>query len=60
VAGVFAGSAAWWLLLSSLVGFLRHRLRPDALRSINRVSALIILGFGCLALAGLVFLGGSP
>jgi threonine/homoserine/homoserine lactone efflux protein len=60
VSGVFVGSAAWWLLLSGLVGFLRHRLPAVALRSINRMSALIILGFGCLALASLFSLGGSP
>lgn len=54
VAGVFAGSAAWWLLLSSLVGLVRHRLGTDSLRWINRLSGLVIVGFGLFALMSLV------
>jgi len=49
VAGVFIGSAAWWLLLSGGVGFLRHRLGPAALRWLNRLSGVVLLGFGLLA-----------
>lgn len=56
VAGVFAGSAAWWLLLSGMVGFLRDRVGPRALRWINRLSGLIIFGFGLLALLSLIAL----
>jgi threonine/homoserine/homoserine lactone efflux protein len=54
VAGVFAGSAAWWLLLSSLVGLARHRLDRNALGWINRLSGLVLLGFGLLSLLSLV------
>jgi threonine/homoserine/homoserine lactone efflux protein len=59
VAGVFAGSGTWWLLLSGLVGLVRHRVGPDALRWINRLSGLVILGFGVLALISFINLGMS-
>ena len=52
VSGVVMGSAAWWLMLSGLVGVFRERL-GRRLRLINRISGLIILTFGALALAGL-------
>jgi threonine/homoserine/homoserine lactone efflux protein len=51
VAGVFLGSAFWWLLLSGVVGALRSRLDLRALRWINRLSGLVLLGFGIAALA---------
>ena len=50
VAGVFMGSAAWWLLLSSAVALLRGRLTVDGLQWINRISGVIIAGFGVVAL----------
>ena len=53
VAGVFAGSALWWLALSGGVGAARGRFTPRALVWVNRVSGLIIAGFGALALLSL-------
>jgi threonine/homoserine/homoserine lactone efflux protein len=50
VLGVFLGSALWWLILSSGVAWFRNRLTPSALRRINQLSGLIILGFGVSAL----------
>jgi threonine/homoserine/homoserine lactone efflux protein len=49
VAGVFLGSAAWWLLLSAGVGMLRRRMTADGLRWINRVSGSIVLAFAAWA-----------
>lgn len=54
VAGVGVGSAAWWLTLSSLVGLLRGRLTPRALRWVNIGAGLVILGFGVTALVSLI------
>jgi threonine/homoserine/homoserine lactone efflux protein len=51
VAGVFAGSALWWLLLSGAVGVLRERVTPNWMRAINRVSGCILLGFGIFSLS---------
>jgi threonine/homoserine/homoserine lactone efflux protein len=51
VVGVFLGSALWWLTLSGGVGFLREVFSaPASLRWINRVSGVIITGFGVYAL----------
>lgn len=57
VAGVFGGSAAWWLLLASSVSRLRDRLTPHWLRWINVASGLLITGFGVQSLLAAV-LGG--
>ncbi len=53
VAGVFAGSALWWLGLSWAVGALRGRITPVALRRVNVLAGLVILGFGVAALVSL-------
>jgi len=45
-AGVFVGSAAWWLLLSGATGLLRQRLSPESLRWVNRIAAVTLIGFG--------------
>jgi threonine/homoserine/homoserine lactone efflux protein len=50
-AGVFLGSACWWLLLSGGVSLLRSHLRPGALRWVNYLSGILLLAFGVLALA---------
>lgn len=50
VAGVFAGSAFWWLTLSFGVGILRERLTQTHMAWINRISGGIIIAFGAYAL----------
>jgi threonine/homoserine/homoserine lactone efflux protein len=50
VLGVFGGSALWWLFLSGSVNLLRSRLTPRRLRWLNRVSGIVILTFGLVAL----------
>src|SRR5579884_3922324 len=54
VAGVFLGSALWWLILSSLVDLARGRLNPTSLGWANRLSGVILTAFGLLALASLL------
>jgi len=51
VAGVFAGSAAWWVILALGAGKLRDRLGPRLFRAINIVSGLTILGFAAWQIA---------
>jgi threonine/homoserine/homoserine lactone efflux protein len=53
VAGVFLGSALWWLLLSGGVGLLRSRFDARGLLWVNRVSGALIVAFGVFALATL-------
>lgn len=50
VLGVFLGSALWWLILSGATGLMRARLDGGRLVWVNRVSGVIILAFGVLAL----------
>jgi threonine/homoserine/homoserine lactone efflux protein len=54
VLGVFLGSAAWWLLLSGGVGLFRDKFNTQGLLWVNRISGVIILVFGMIALGGLL------
>jgi len=54
VAGVFLGSAAWWVVLVAGAGALRGRLGPRLLRAINIFSGLTILGFAAWQFAQLL------
>jgi threonine/homoserine/homoserine lactone efflux protein len=48
--GVFAGSALWWVVLTTLVGALRSRLTATGLRRVNIASGLLIGAFGIAAI----------
>lgn len=50
VAGVLAGSAAWWCVLAFTVSGLRARVTPGAVRGISTVSGLVIAVLGMLAI----------
>lgn len=54
VAGVFLGSAAWWLWLSATAGWLGGKLAQGGLRWVNIASGAVIAGFGGWQLAGLL------
>ena len=54
VIGVFTGSTLWWVLLSSASSILRNRLSTKSLLWINRISGMIIFGFGIVTLVSLV------
>jgi hypothetical protein len=45
-AGVFLGSASWWLALSAGVGWVSRHGGVRALRGANRGAGAILLGFG--------------
>jgi threonine/homoserine/homoserine lactone efflux protein len=45
VLGVFAGSALWWLILSTGVGVFRARIDDRAMRWINRLSGGLLIAF---------------
>ncbi|MEA3508063.1 MAG: LysE family transporter [Synergistota bacterium] len=50
VAGVFMGSLLWWMTLSGVVGLLRSRFDTGRLMWVNRLSGVIICGFGVFSL----------
>ena len=54
VLGVFFGSAMWWIILSGFTGILRGLFNFKRLQWLNRISGLIIIGFGLFAFLSLL------
>lgn len=54
VMGVVAGSALWWLTLTTVVGLLHARIDDRIIRLINEVSGAVVALFGVMVLAHLV------
>jgi threonine/homoserine/homoserine lactone efflux protein len=52
--GVFLGSSAWWLLLTSIVGLLRRRVTTTWVRRINFASGLVIGAFAVVSIAAVL------
>jgi threonine/homoserine/homoserine lactone efflux protein len=50
VAGVFLGSALWWVLLTRGVSLLRGKFTPQWFLWVNRISGSVIVLFGVFAL----------
>jgi hypothetical protein len=50
VTEVFLGSALWWLFLSFGVSLLRTKINAQNLLGLNKISGLILLIFGIVAL----------
>jgi threonine/homoserine/homoserine lactone efflux protein len=50
VAGVFTGSALWWLILAGIANSFRTRLDSNKLVIVNRFSGCLIIGFGILSI----------
>jgi threonine/homoserine/homoserine lactone efflux protein len=48
--GVWLGSMAWWVILTSVLAVFRSRVTPRILLAISRVSGVVLLLFGVLAL----------
>jgi threonine/homoserine/homoserine lactone efflux protein len=53
ILGVFLGSALWWLFLVGIFSIFRRRFHFEQLRWVNRVSGIIIVASGVLALLSL-------
>jgi threonine/homoserine/homoserine lactone efflux protein len=52
VAGVFVGSALWWLILTTMVGAFRAKLHPPQLVWANRISGVVLIAFAAVILVG--------
>ncbi|MBW8299386.1 MAG: LysE family translocator [Hydrogenophaga sp.] len=50
VAGVFAGSMLWWIFLSGTVALLHHRLPESFALWVSRISGVVLIGFGLVAI----------
>lgn len=53
VLGVFVGSALWWSILSGGISILRARFNPQRLKWVNRISGIVVTGFGLIVLVSL-------
>ena len=51
ITGVFFGALIWWGLLVSVTATFRQRFTDTGLRWLNKISGVLILGFGLYALA---------
>jgi len=51
VGGVFAGSALWWLILSTGMHFVRHLLSERAMHRINLIAGSILVIFGIVVIS---------
>ena len=47
---VWLGSALWWLVLTSFVGWVRGRVSTSALGWVNRISGAALVAFGLAAI----------
>jgi threonine/homoserine/homoserine lactone efflux protein len=54
VLGVFIGSGSWWLILAGFTGLLRGIFNYKRMQWLNRISGLMIIGFGLAAFLSLV------
>lgn len=46
VAAIMGGSLGWWILLSNLIGRIRHKIDGSRFGYINRVAGLLLIVFG--------------
>ncbi len=49
--GVWAGSGLWWIVLTGIVTWLRGRVSQRGLTWVNRISGVVLVGFGLSAIA---------
>jgi threonine/homoserine/homoserine lactone efflux protein len=54
VLGVFTGSMLWWGILSSFIGFLRDKFRTQNWQWVNKISGILVTGFGVAVLLSLI------
>ena len=50
VAGVIGGSAGWWLALTTIIGLFHTRIDEKAMRMINRICGVLVMGCGSAVL----------
>jgi threonine/homoserine/homoserine lactone efflux protein len=55
VLGVFTGSILWWAILSSFIGSVRDKFKTQNWQWVNKISGILITGFGLAVLFSLIF-----
>lgn len=54
ITGVCLGASIWWIILSTVILLIHHKLSSQHLLWINRLSGLIVIGFGASILLSLL------
>jgi threonine/homoserine/homoserine lactone efflux protein len=54
VAAVVAGSAAWWLLVTTVTGLLHRKITALTMHRINEISGIVVAGFGLFVIGSVV------
>jgi len=54
VAGVVAGSAAWWFMVTTVTGIFHKRITAQTMHRINEFSGIAVAGFGVVVLGSVV------
>jgi threonine/homoserine/homoserine lactone efflux protein len=55
VAGVVAGSTGWWLALTTVIGLFHAKIDDHAMRLINRICGVLVMGCGLAVLVHLAW-----
>lgn len=55
VAAIMGGSLGWWILLSELIGRIRHRISAARLGLINRVAGTLLIAFGAILIGEMAY-----
>jgi threonine/homoserine/homoserine lactone efflux protein len=55
VLAVMAGSLLWWFAIARIISTVRHKLNDRRLRMINQFAGVVLIGFGVVVLAQLLF-----
>jgi arginine exporter protein ArgO len=55
VAGVFWGSALWWVVLIGTVSLFKRKFDEKVVQRINLVSGILIIGFGLFILGSSLY-----
>ena len=55
MAGVFTGSATWWVILAAGLGWLRARSDHSVLIWVNRIGGIVLASFGMLLFMKVIF-----
>ena len=54
VAAIVGGSFAWWVMLSHLIGRIRHKIDGSRFGHINRIAGLLLIVFGAVLVGEMV------
>ena len=60
VAGVIGGSTGWWLALTTVIGLFHTKIDERAMRLINRICGVLVMGCGLAVLVHLAIKFSSP